>query len=142
MTNFEAGDFFGERLKEERVRLGLTQAKLALLMGVKQLTIVQYEKDSSKPNLTSVYRLLDHGFNVQYLLFGRENVPKPRQIPDHVMRSIECSIESLQSKLSDKPLDDAISYRLFLILLDDYFENPSAPIKTGKELIELVVRLI
>lgn len=133
---------FGERLREERERLGLTQSKLAAIMTVKPLTLIQYEKELTKPNLRSIYLLKDHGFNLQYLIFGRENVPKPRQIPDHVITSIASSIKSFQSKISGGPLDEATNYRLFLILLEDYFENPNMPIKTGKELIELVVRLV
>lgn len=131
---------FGVRLKEERERLCLTQAKLALIMGVKHMTIGQYEKSESKPNLNAVYLLSDHGFDLQYLLFGRQNVPKPSQIPDHVYTSIENSIQSLESKLSGDPFDEATRYRLFLLLLNEHIENPNAPIKKGRELIELVVR--
>lgn len=40
---------FGNRLKEERVRLDLTQEELAEKTGIRAITIIQYEKGKSSP---------------------------------------------------------------------------------------------
>ena len=42
---------FGERLKEERTRLGLTQSLFAAHGGVVKFTQINYEKDVASPSV-------------------------------------------------------------------------------------------
>jgi transcriptional regulator with XRE-family HTH domain len=61
---------FGDRLAEERRRLGLTQADLAGLLGVKRSAVAMMETGRSGLEATRVASLRDAGFDVHYLLFG------------------------------------------------------------------------
>ena len=64
---------FGERLKSQRIKTGLTQSSIAKAVGVKATTISNYEKDVSTPNfqvLESITKIL--GVSGDYLLFGTE----------------------------------------------------------------------
>lgn len=65
-----AGDEFGPRLRQERKRLGLTQAQLAAAAGISAPTQVGYEQGSRAPDvhyLTAVERI---GVDERYVRTG------------------------------------------------------------------------
>ena len=61
---------FGEKVKNERNRLGLNQDELAKKIGVTRRVISSYENDSSRPRGTERYKKLAEalGANINYLL--------------------------------------------------------------------------
>lgn len=61
---------FGEKVKNERSRLGLNQDELAKKIGVTRRVISSYENDSSRPRGTERYKKLAEalGVNINYLL--------------------------------------------------------------------------
>lgn len=61
---------FGEKVKNERNRLGLDQDELAKKIGVTRRVISSYENDSSRPRGTERYKKLAEalGVNINYLL--------------------------------------------------------------------------
>lgn len=61
---------FGEKVKNERNRLGLNQDELAKKIGVTRRVISSYENDSSRPRGTERYKKLAKalGVNINYLL--------------------------------------------------------------------------
>ena len=64
------GDAFGARLREERKRLGLTQAQIAAAVGISAPTQVGYELGSRTPDanyLTAIERL---GADERYIRTG------------------------------------------------------------------------
>jgi transcriptional regulator with XRE-family HTH domain len=62
---------FGERLLNERDRLGLTQAQLATQSGLKREMIGRYERGAVMPGVGVLHTLGKHGIDVAYLLTGR-----------------------------------------------------------------------
>lgn len=60
---------FGEKVKNERNRLGLNQDELAKKIGVTRRVISSYENDSSRPRGTERYKKLAEalGVNINYL---------------------------------------------------------------------------
>lgn len=65
---------FGEKVKNERNRLGLNQDELAKKIGVTRRVISSYENDSSRPRGTERYKKLAEalGVNINYLLSENE----------------------------------------------------------------------
>lgn len=63
-------DGFGQRLREERERLGLSQTALATAGGVKRLAQGQYEKGLSSPSVRYLAAVASVGIDIQYTLFG------------------------------------------------------------------------
>ena len=63
-------DVFGERLKCERVRLGLNQTEFAALGAVKQRAQYQYEKGLRRPNSDYLRAIALAGVDVWYVLTG------------------------------------------------------------------------
>lgn len=61
---------FGEKVKNERNRLGLNQDELAKKIGVTRRVISSYENDSSRPRGTERYKKLAEalGVNINFLL--------------------------------------------------------------------------
>ena len=61
---------FGEKVKNERNRLGLNQDELAKKIGVTRRVISSYENASSRPRGTERYKKLAEalGVNINYLL--------------------------------------------------------------------------
>ena len=59
---------FGEKVRNERTRLGLSQDELANKIGVTRRVISSYENDSSRPRGTERYQKLADSLGVNYLL--------------------------------------------------------------------------
>ncbi len=53
----ETPDVIGEKIRQAREKLGLSQAELASKVGVSQAAISQFEKGSARPSLLVFIRL-------------------------------------------------------------------------------------
>jgi transcriptional regulator with XRE-family HTH domain len=60
----------GGRLKEERLRLGKTQAELAEAGGVGRLSQIQYENETTAPSTRYLSGIAAVGVDLSYLLLG------------------------------------------------------------------------
>lgn len=67
----------GERLKEERQRLGLPQREMAQLSGVSREMWAKYEA-GAEPGAAALARLAAHGVDVLYVLTGTRAGATPR----------------------------------------------------------------
>lgn len=65
----------GERLKEERERLGLNQTDFAALAGASKNTQYNYEKGERSPDANYLAAAAERGVDVLYVLTG-ERVPQ------------------------------------------------------------------
>lgn len=63
---------FGSRLREERERLGLSQAQFAEVGGVARTTQNIYESDIRSPDVAYLGKLRDIGVDASYLGFPCE----------------------------------------------------------------------
>lgn len=63
---------FTERLKELRLKKGLTQTELGEKVGVKQNTFTNWEKDKREPSFENLIKLADLLEVSLDWLFGRE----------------------------------------------------------------------
>ena len=60
-----------ERLKEERLRLGLIQPAFAEVVGAAKRTVIDWEKGVSSPNAMQLAALASVGVDVLYILTGQ-----------------------------------------------------------------------
>ncbi|QRY30567.1 helix-turn-helix transcriptional regulator [Variovorax sp. PDNC026] len=73
----------GERLKEERDRLGWSQATLAETAGASRRAVVAWEGGATVPGADALAVLAPHGFDVLYIVVGRRSGPvESRLTPD------------------------------------------------------------
>ena len=68
-------DRVGERLKEERERLGLNQTEFGALLGVSRGTQKNYELGANSLDLRYVAALEEHNVDAAYVLTGRRSTP-------------------------------------------------------------------
>lgn len=68
-------DRVGERLREERERLGLNQTDFGVLLGVSRGTQKNYELGASSLDLRYVTALEERGVDAAYVLTGRRSTP-------------------------------------------------------------------
>jgi len=64
---------FSDRLKEERIKLNLSQAELGELCGVKKLAQFNYEKGERFPDAAYLMQATKVGIDVNYLLTGNRS---------------------------------------------------------------------
>ena len=60
----------GERLREERVRLGFNQADFAALAGVAKTSQFNYEKGERSPDAAYLSAVADKGVDILYVVTG------------------------------------------------------------------------
>ena len=113
----ESGSFrldCGKRLKQERERLGLSQAEFAQKAGIHRNTQVRYEGGSREPDSDYILKIQDVGVDAGFLFFGR--------------RTDATSVYSLAAaRLLPKVAERAgLSGRALLALLDLVAEDESA----------------
>ncbi|WP_041523616.1 helix-turn-helix domain-containing protein [Gilvimarinus agarilyticus] len=73
-------DNFGSRLREERERLGLSQAELGEIGGVKKLAQFNYEKGERQPGASYLSAIGTAGIDVMYILTGSRASPVPEPL--------------------------------------------------------------
>jgi transcriptional regulator with XRE-family HTH domain len=61
---------FGQRLKEERTRLGKNQAEFAQAGGVGRLSQIQYEGETTSPTTRYLSGIANIGVDLAYLVLG------------------------------------------------------------------------
>ena len=61
----------GERLKNERQRLGMNQDDFAAVGGVKKRAQISYEKEERSPDAAYLAALLEIGVDIWYVLSGQ-----------------------------------------------------------------------
>ena len=137
-NDFEEG--FGERLKQERKRLGMTQESLAERVGVKPLTVLQYEKGNTSPALQFIYKLQGLGFNLQYLLFNREKAVYQRDFPPEIIKYVADEVSEVEKKFAGGTLTNETRLKMMLILLEQYAEQPSTVPLTDSQALSLLQR--
>ena len=64
----------GERLREERIRLGYNQPGFAVLAGLKKQAQINYEKGARHPDSEYLSAIAEAGADIQYIVTGRIGV--------------------------------------------------------------------
>lgn len=87
---------FAARLREERLRLGLSQAAFAAACGVQKLAQLKYEKGERAPDAAYLMGAAEAGVDVLYVLTGvrQENGPQFSDL-DRLRIAIEAVEEGL-----------------------------------------------
>lgn len=93
----------GERLREERERLGLNQEELGQRGGVNRNTQGKYEKSERSPDAVYLAGIAQHGVDVLYVVTGA------RQVRLDEMTGEGARLLALLSRID--PVDQAILLR-------------------------------
>ena len=104
-------DRVGDRLREERERLGLNQTEFGGLLGVSRGTQKNYELGANSLDLRYVAALEEKGVDAGYVLTGRRSTPLGQ-----VFTAAE---EELINQYRCIPADDQKTVRRFLKAMAD-----------------------
>lgn len=73
----------GERIKEERTRLGFNQPDFAEVANVSRRTLIDWEKNASSPTAVQLSALSAIGVDVNYIITGNKNlISENGELPD------------------------------------------------------------
>jgi len=80
----------GQRLKEERERLRLTQTTFGTMAGVVLRTQVNYESGVRWPDAGYLHAIAQHGVDILYVVTGKRSEPVPPEwfLPDDEMQML------------------------------------------------------
>jgi transcriptional regulator with XRE-family HTH domain len=81
----------GERLREQREKLGLNQEELGQLGGVNRNTQGKYEKGERSPDSDYLSAVASAGLDVLYVLTGEHKPVSPEWISSDVTQMLELS---------------------------------------------------
>lgn len=121
-------DGFGARLREERERLGLSQAALASAAGVRRLAQGQYEKEHSSPSVRYLAAVAAAGVDLQYALFGRRRGGEslsPAEIQGIESRAFEL-LEEFVHKQAGMSYGAESRFALFQLIRSNLIEQTRA----------------
>jgi transcriptional regulator with XRE-family HTH domain len=61
---------FAARLREERTRLDINQAKMATFLGVTRNVVVSYESGKTSPSVGALFNASEYGLDPAYVITG------------------------------------------------------------------------
>jgi transcriptional regulator with XRE-family HTH domain len=106
---------FGQRLREERKRLGLSQVKFAELAHVKRVSQSQYESEITAPTIRYLSAIAEAGVDISYLLFGKA---RSKFIAPGVERKLKVRALSLLDKYVQLQCDGQLGVEVRAAILD------------------------
>jgi len=80
----------GERLKNERIRIGLNQAEFAERLGIHKNTQTNYENGKRKPSNEYYAAAAELGINVPYVITGNTILDFPKKAAELAYRVFNC----------------------------------------------------
>lgn len=101
-----------ERLRELRLKRGMTQTQVGDLIGVSCVTIGRYEAGEREPSNAKIAALADYfGVSVDYLLGRDEEQPQAAPSPaDRQRRDVEAMLRAM----SEADLEKVYDYARFI----------------------------
>ena len=88
----------GARLKEERLKMALSQEKFAQLGGLTKQTIIKYENDERAPDALFLQSLSAAGADTLYIVTGRREVMLPASLEAYNTLTANAFCDSLEAR--------------------------------------------
>lgn len=120
---------FGNRLKEERKRIRLSQTELADIADTGRLTQYQYEQEVRSPNIKYLSAISSVGIDLAYLLYGvrTEDALLSLQEKNEIEKKALSLLVKNEAELGN--MDDERRFVMFNLLRSQLIEMQVAEIK-------------
>jgi len=92
---------FGNRLKTERKKLGLTQAQAAEKCGVSARMWGDYERNISQPKAEQLFLFKNAGIDIDYVMTGQNNNVETFRQPENSLSNKELELLALFRQASE-----------------------------------------
>lgn len=130
---------FGERLKAERRRLGLTQEQFAEKVGVQRLAQSQYESELREPRLSYLAEVGQLGANLDYLLY--EHPHREGLLSEDNVRKVEAAAFKLVEEYVQLRCGGTLDYNARYVVFEIIRRQLTNALLTGTEPVGLDVML-
>lgn len=110
----------GERLREERERLGLSQPAFAEVGGVQKRAQINYEKDERHPDAAYLAAVAEAGVDVLYVLTGQHAQNVTGQSYVSTSRHVTENVHPVTHSVAAEPLGEYRLNRREKALLENY----------------------
>ncbi|OSC96059.1 hypothetical protein BZY60_000235 [Pseudomonas aeruginosa] len=110
----------GERLKEERKRLGLTQPGLAEIAGAAKRTVIDWEKGVSSPTAAQLEALSRVGMDVLFVVTGTRSQTATSESNSATSRYLTETANPVTHSVAAEPLGEYRLNRREKALLENY----------------------
>jgi transcriptional regulator with XRE-family HTH domain len=111
----------GDRIVAERERLGIQQGDVCTWTGVSRSTQFAYERGERFPDAGYLVTLIEHGFDVPYILTGKRP-PRYGAIDEELLRSVFSTVEAALSE-AGQFIDTGKKAKLVALLYQTSAEN-------------------
>ena len=111
----------GDRIVTERERLGVQQGDVCTWTGVSRSTQFAYERGERFPDASYLVTLIEHGFDVPYILTGKRP-PRYGAIDEDLLRSVFNAIEAALSA-AGQAVDTGKKAKLVALVYQTSAEN-------------------
>jgi transcriptional regulator with XRE-family HTH domain len=88
---------WGHRLREERLRLGMSQDQLGTIARQSRKSVLRYESEERAPDAHFLEAIAAHGADVLYILTGRREQPAIEHI-----KTLTAAIEIIEEALAKR----------------------------------------
>lgn len=111
---------FGERLREERKRLLVTQDEIADRLGITKQSQGLYERGQRTPNAEYLAGLFDLGGDPAYILTGNRSTLAPqekeliaqyRTLPEADQQTVQRTVAALAATVGDTQTDNSLEIK-------------------------------
>ncbi|WP_314341814.1 helix-turn-helix transcriptional regulator [Simonsiella muelleri] len=92
---------FGNRLKTERKKLGLTQAQATEKCGVSARMWGDYERNISQPKAEQLFLFKNAGIDIDYVMTGKNNNVETFRQPENSLSNKELELLALFRQASE-----------------------------------------
>lgn len=92
---------FGNRLKTERKKLGLTQAQVTEKCGVSARMWGDYERNISQPKAEQLFLFKNAGIDIDYVMTGKNNNVETFRQPENPLSNKELELMALFRQASE-----------------------------------------
>ena len=122
---------FGARLRDERIRLGLSQQDFAERAGIKRASQYLYEKGQGSPNHRYLMAIAPLGVDIHYLLFGEHHDPAELCFTINTLKDIFAAVDEICRDRADKPLPMEARIDFFTTLCIAYSRRKDEQVDIG-----------
>ncbi len=136
----------GDKIRERRLELSLTQVQLAMLTGIKKNTISNYENNISSPNEENILKLMEalkcdanyifewnESEDINLSVSERKNIKKYRTLDEHGKKVVDNILNLEYERCSDAKVEETV--RVFKAARSTDGEAPGL-VDISKEKIE------
>lgn len=121
--------FFGKRLKEERIKLGLNQAEAAEKCGFSREMWGKWERGENRPSSEKLFSFSKIGIDIGYVMHGRRG--ETAAMPSESLSAEEKELLALFRQLGSGSRKELADYAAFKLVVEKKAQTALGKVSNG-----------